>query len=211
MKSRNYGSLVVLALGLLVPLGGAAVAQEGDEIVIHDAAPPVVKQDTKYDAGSTDVAASINVGNILNLHYYPALDLYRKMNFANAKRELDYFLERPDYTKNNPKQREYFSTAHYLRGLIYLDHATGLGRLSRAKSDFEDCLRWDPGFYSAYLGLARVWKEVGDEPAARAVLEYLIGLGPDEQILQRARELMGEGSGAGGAPDEIARDPAADD
>jgi hypothetical protein len=186
-------SLAVLHRGAHDALASRRRARrKEDSIVNHDTGGPVPKRETRYESGPSDLVTRVNVGNILNVQYDSALDLHRRLDFANAKLELDYFIDGHGYPGRNRRQREFFSPTNYLRGLIDLDQATGLG-LSRANPDFDDFLLWDSDSHTAYIGLERVWKEVGDEALPRAVLEYLIGLGPDEIILRQARELSGRG------------------
>src|SRR5262245_5764149 len=82
------------------------------------------------------------VGNILNAHYFPAMNYFKGGRYGQSIVDLDYFIDRVAYTDGNPNQAQYLSTAHYVRGMIYFYHAKGLGRMSLALSDFSDAIRW---------------------------------------------------------------------
>src|SRR5438270_217775 len=80
------------------------------------------------------------LGNMLNAHYFPAIDFYSGGRYKEAEPQLTYVIDRPRYLEANSRQAEFMSTAYYLRGMIYFYHAAGVGRLSIAKQDFEAAL-----------------------------------------------------------------------
>ena len=138
----------------------------------------------------TEIKAGHSIGDILNYHYFPGLKHYRHGNYQSAKKELDYFINRPQYTSMNPRQSEFFSTAHYLRGRIYFYHASGAGRQLLAKNDFEKSIQWDPNNHLSYLELSRVWLDIGNNNAGFAVLKRLLELEPEDKIVQQAKKLF---------------------
>jgi tetratricopeptide (TPR) repeat protein len=174
-----------LACAALLFLPATGVAQSGStdsepgKIVILNRGKFVPKEVTTIDGGPDE-------GGILNAHYFPGLVLYRHANFRAAKDEMDYFINRPQYTRMNPKQAEYFSNAHYVRGTIYLYHASGMGRHVLAKKDFERSIQWNPRNYLSYLELSHVWAAVGLNDQAVSVLHRLLELKPDEAVAQQA-------------------------
>jgi tetratricopeptide (TPR) repeat protein len=119
----------------------------------------------------------------LNAHYFPGLLDYKNGNYRGAKNQMDYFLARPQYTKENPRQAEFFSNGHYIRGIIYFYHTSGRGRYIYAKKDFEQSIRWNPKNYAAYLQLSRVLSKAGQKKQAIAVLYKLLDLKPKEEFI----------------------------
>ena len=101
---------------------------------------------------------------------------------------MDYTLNRPTYTDANPRQGEFLGNAHYIRGMIYFHHASGVGKLLLAKKEFEQAIRWYPKHYDARLELARIWLAVGQKQRATAVLKKLLELKPDEATTRTATE-----------------------
>ena len=136
----------------------------------------------------TNIDAGPAVGDILNAHYFPGLIDYKNGNYAGAKSQMDYFLDRPQYTKENPRQAEFFSYGHYIRGMIYLYHASGRGRYIRSKKDFEQSIRWNSKNYAAYLQLSRVLSKVGQKKQAISVLFKLLDSKPEEKFIQLAKK-----------------------
>jgi len=136
---------------------------------------------TTFDAGPT-------VGDILNWHFFPALSAYNSGRYRSAIADLNYIIQRADYLAPNPRQTEFMSTTHYLRGVIYLYHATGIGRHSLAKSDFESAIKWNPRNHIAYIELSRVYSELGYTEQAALLIEYLLKLNPSEEVSKAAQE-----------------------
>jgi tetratricopeptide (TPR) repeat protein len=135
-------------------------------------------------ARPTNINAGTDVGGILNAHYFPGLIDYKNGNYVGAKNQMDYFLDRPHYTKENPRQAEFFSNGHYIRGIIYFYHASGRGKYIYAKKDFEQSIRWNPKNYAAYLQLSRVLSKIGEKKQAVSILYTLIDSKPKEEIIQ---------------------------
>jgi hypothetical protein len=135
------------------------------------------------------------VGEILNAHFFPGLEDFRRGNYAYAAQQMDYFIARPQYTVMNPRQSEFMSTALYLRGTIYLDHAAGPGRLARALRDLSEATRWNPANEPAYLALARAQTTLGQETKAAETLRSLLGRQPSQEIAGEAARLLQSLSG----------------
>ena len=136
----------------------------------------------------TNIDAGPSHGDILNYHYFPALQLYRRGRFYNARNDLQYLIERPQYLKMNPRQAEFLSNSHYMRGMIYLYHASGPGRHVLAKRDFEESIRWNPKNYMSYLELSHAFVSVGMKAQAISVLRRLLELNPDESVATQAKK-----------------------
>jgi tetratricopeptide (TPR) repeat protein len=130
------------------------------------------------------------VGDVLNAHYFPGLKLYEAGRYRDAYDQLTYVLNSPNYIDGNPNQLLYLTTAYYLRGMIFLYHASGAGRLTLAKQDFENAIQLNDKNYPAYVELARVFSTGGFKDEAIQVLRHLIEIQPDKDILEKAqREL----------------------
>ena len=140
-----------------------------------------MKPMTSYNGGPC-------VGEILNAHYFPGMLEYLDGNFAFAVQQMDYFIARPQYTVMNPKQAEYFSIAHYIRGTIYLYHAEGTGRLALAVEDLEKSIQWNPRNYFARLEIARAYEITGLKGQAIGTLERLLESKPGDSIAEEATQ-----------------------
>jgi tetratricopeptide (TPR) repeat protein len=136
----------------------------------------------------TLIEAGPNVGRILQVHYFPAINFYNAGRYREAEEQLTYVIFRPFYLEGNPRRPEFMSTACYLRGMIYLYHATGVGRFSMAKGDFETAVKWNPLNYVAYLELSRLYSTLGLTEEALSVLRHLLQLMPDESIAVEAQK-----------------------
>ncbi len=129
-------------------------------------------------------------GEILNAHFYPGLLEYLDGNYAYAVSQMDYFIDRPDYTKMNPNQSEYFSIAHYIRGSILLEHAVGNRRFQLAISDLEASINWNKQNYQSYIKLAAAYKETDMKERAVSILKSLLTLPAPETIKQEAVQTL---------------------
>src|SRR5688572_11484959 len=107
------------------------MASERAKIAIINAVPLQRSDNPRIEGGPS-------LGNILEAHFFPAVKYFNLGMYIWAIDDLNYTIDRPSYLDINPRQAEYLSTAHYLRGIIYLYHAEGLGRHSLAKVDFEN-------------------------------------------------------------------------
>jgi tetratricopeptide (TPR) repeat protein len=87
--------------------------------------------------------------------------------------QMDYVLSAQAYLDMNPRRAEYISTAYYLRGMIFLYHAEGLGRHEFAKEDFEAAIKVNPNNYAAFLELSRVYSSLNLKEPAIAILRSL--------------------------------------
>src|SRR5215831_4744228 len=94
------------------------------------------------------------VGDMLNAHFLPAVNWYNSGSYVPAEFDFTYVIRRVSYFNGNPRQAEIMSIACYLRGMIYLYHAEGVGRYALAKADFEQAIKWNPRNYPAYLELS---------------------------------------------------------
>ena len=127
------------------------------------------------------------VGNMLNAHYFPGVNFYNGGRYKEAEEQFRYVIARPQYLEQNAKRPELMSTAHYLRGMIYLYHAKGLGRQMLAKSDFENALKWNSRNYTVYLELSRLYGGLGFREQAISIVQHLLNLAPEEKIAEEAR------------------------
>jgi hypothetical protein len=182
-----------LALTIMTLLGSVttvdSTAQTG-RIVIRNEGRFIPHRITNYPAGPTDPASAVNIGNILNAHYYPGLTFYTLRNYADAKSEMDYVLARPQYIENNPRRNELMSTAHYIRGAIYFHHALGPGRSVLAWNDFEAAIKWNPSNQLAQIELARMMAVTGQKDEAIAKLKQLLSEKPTPTVAEEVgREL----------------------
>ena len=138
---------------------------------------------TNYDVGPC-------VGNVLNVCFFPGLEEYKDGQYRFALEQMNRFLERPQYTSQNPKQAEYHSLGHYIRGMIYLYHAQGLGRHQLAIKDFLESIRWSPKSYSSYFELSQAYAELGLYTDAIETIERLISVEPDPATRQDATKRL---------------------
>jgi hypothetical protein len=75
--------------------------------------------------------------------------------------------------------------------MIMLYHASGTGKLVRAKVDFEQAIRWNANNHLPYFELARLLSMAGLKEQATQVIHQLLDKQPSEEIAQQARkELM---------------------
>jgi tetratricopeptide (TPR) repeat protein len=145
-----------------------------ESVQIIDTGEPVYYPYTNYaDLGP-------QVGNIINAHYFPGMKYYEAGRYRNANNDLSYFIDRSNYTNGNPNQAYYMSTALYARGMIFLHHASGFGRLSLALNDFDAAIKWNSKNYLAYLELSRVFSIAGLNDQAVSILQALLDQHPDD-------------------------------
>src|SRR5205085_2006015 len=130
----------------------------------------------------TDIDGGPVIGAMLNVHFFPGIKDYDSGNYNAAHEQMSYVIKRPSYLEANPRQAEYMSVAHYLRGMIYVYHAEGLGRYSLAKADFEQSIKWNANNYVAYLELSRVYSALGLKGPAAAVLDGMKKFDLDEKL-----------------------------
>jgi len=153
--------------------------------IINNDGPPVLYEATRYPN------LGAQVGEILNAHYFPGINLYEAGNYREAFQQLTYVIDRPTYIDGNPNQILYLTTAYYVRGSIFLYHAAGAGRLTLARQDFQTAIQLNEKNYPAYLELSRVFSTAGLREESAAVLRHLIELNPDKETLEKAeRELV---------------------
>ena len=127
------------------------------------------------------------IGDTLNFHLVPAVNWYNAGSYSASIADFTYVIQRPHYLNGNPRQPEFMSIAHYLRGMIYFYHAKGIGRHALAKSDFESAIKWNPRNYTAYIELSRVYSDLGFTSQATSVLKQLLDLKPNEEISTEAQ------------------------
>ena len=184
---RRIVKCFILFLG--ISLLGFDQTFSQNEIEIHNAKPGLVsKSMTNLNVGSTESQYSINLGNILNAHFFPGLLDYSEGNYSSALAQMQYFIERPQYTKNHPQHLKFLSTAHYICGMIHLYYDFGYARYDRAKENFEKSIQLDPRNHLAYLGISRVLSSVELKEQAIYTLQYLLELKPKEDIAQQAKK-----------------------
>ena len=177
-------ALVVLLWGGR-PMDGTA--QTG-EIVVSNEGKYIPYERTSYPEGPTDPASGVNVGDILNAHYYPGLKFYVHANYKYAKNEMDYFLERPQYIEKHPRRAQFLSIGHYIRGMILYHHASGMGRYALARRDFEEAIRWNAANHLAQLELAKMMAAAGQKDEAISTLNRLLGEKPAEKVAEDVKK-----------------------
>ena len=171
VNGMQRGLILSVIGAIMAGHAGTLVAQDG--IVINNVGVIVPKQQTTFDVGPTDPSAQINTGNILNAHYFPGINFYSRANYKYAKEEMDYVIARPEYIEKNPKRGEIMSIAHFIRGSVYFRHASGLGRLGLARTDFEQSIKWNPENQLARLELARLVATLDQKESAISMLTEL--------------------------------------
>jgi tetratricopeptide (TPR) repeat protein len=178
-----------LILFLGISLLGFDQTFSQNEIEIHNAKPGLgSKPMTNLTVGPTEPQYGINIGNILNAHFFPGLLDYSEGNYSSALAQMQYFIERQLYTKNHPQHLKFLSTAHYICGMIHLYYDFGYGRYDRAKENFEKSIQVDPENHLAYLGISRVLSAVEMKEQAIYILQHLLELKPKEDIAQQAKK-----------------------
>ena len=138
------------------------------------------------DKGYTNFDPGPVTGNMLNIHYFPALRDYSNGQYNIAERDLTFVINHPNALDENPRRGEFYSTAHYTRGMIYLYHASGIGRHRLARADFEAAIKWNPMNFVAYLEISRVYSQLGLKDAAVSSLRKLLDLKPDKTTTDQA-------------------------
>ena len=135
----------------------------------------------------TNINGGPVVGNMLNAHYFPGINLYNGGRYKEAEAEFTYVITRPHYLSENRRRPEYLSTSYYLRGMIYAYHAKGLGHQSMAQEDFEAALQWNPRNYVVFLELSYLYSGLGFQVEATSILRQLLDLKPDDEIVRQAQ------------------------
>jgi tetratricopeptide (TPR) repeat protein len=177
---------------LIVLLLQTALSMPLDQnIKIIDGGPYRPRVDMSFDFGPV-------VGDMLNQHFLPAVNWYNGGTYTAAFGDFNYVITRVHYMDGNPRQAEIMSVALYLRGMIYLHHAEGIGRHAYAKADFEQAIKWNPQNYTAYLELSRVYSELGFNAPASTVLQRLLDMKPGEAIAKEAEAELSKIKGKGG-------------
>jgi hypothetical protein len=171
-------TLILLALlqtGLLSPLPDA------NKVMIIDGGKSRPWERTSFDAGPA-------VGDGLNGHFFPAVIAYNTGIYSYAAADFTYMIERPHYLEGNPRKAEFLSVSHYLRGMIFLYHARGVGRHALAKADFEAALSWNAENYMALLELSRVYSDLGLTKEATLLVQHLLEMTPPKDIVDEAQQ-----------------------
>ena len=161
------GSLL-LAFALLSPAQDVLMQSDRSGVRIINTGRPLTPNTppTQIDGGPVE-------GQMLNIHFFPGVKDFNNGMYAYALSQFNYVLGSPHYLDENPRQAEYISTAYYLRGMIYLYHAEGLGRHRFAKDDFEAATKVNPNNHSAYLELSRVYSALDLKEPAITILRSL--------------------------------------
>jgi tetratricopeptide (TPR) repeat protein len=136
---------------------------------------------THFDAGPA-------AGDELNGHFFPSVIAYNTGRYNYAAGDFSYIIRRPDYLDGNPRKAEFLSISHYLRGMIYLYHAEGVGRHLLAKADFEAAIQWNPENYMAYLEDSRVYSDLGFTKEATSLVQHLLELKPPQNVADEAEQ-----------------------
>lgn len=165
---------------MILSVTNAGALGQVNRISIFNDAESIMTPMTNIDGGP-------DVGNILNFHFFPGLRDYLKGNNRSAMSQLTYFLDRPQYSSMNPKQNQYFSIGHYVRGMIYFYHAQGVGRLELARMEFDSAILRNPNNHFAYLELARVYSLLGFKQQAVLTLQKVLKLNPEGSLAQEVR------------------------
>ena len=137
---------------------------------------------------TTNIDAGPATGFILNYHYFPGINFYNGGRYKEAEEQFTYVIQRPYFLEANTRRPEFMSTAHYLRGMIYLYHATGVGRHNQAKADFESALQWNPRNYVVYIEISRLYSGLGFREQAASIIRHLLELKPDEATAAAAQK-----------------------
>ena len=183
------GIVKCLILFLSVSLVGFDQTFSQNEIEIHNAKPGLGSEPiTNLNVGPNDPQYGINVGNILNVHFFPGLLDYSKGNYQSALGQMQYVIRNKQYIANHPQYLKFLSTAHYICGMIYLYYGSGYGKYASAKENFEKSIHLDPGNHLAYLGISHVLSAVELKEQAIDILQHLLELKPKEDIAQQAKK-----------------------
>ncbi len=158
-----------------------SVLPDATKISIINGGKPAAILRTGFDAGPAP-------GDILNGHFFPAVIAYNTGQYTTAVAESTFLIERANYLSANTRQAEFMSIAHYLRGMIYLYHANGVGRHDSARADFQAAIRWNPTNYMAHLELSRVYSDLGFTKEATSVLNRLLALKPAKDVVEDAEQ-----------------------
>jgi tetratricopeptide (TPR) repeat protein len=137
---------------------------------------------------TTNIDAGPATGFILNYHYFPGINFYNGGRYKEAEEQFTYVTSRPQYLEANPRRPEFMSTAYYLRGMVYLYHANGVGRHNQAKADFEAALQWNPRNYVVYLEISRLYSGLGFREQAVSIIRHLLEMKPDQMIAEAAQK-----------------------
>jgi hypothetical protein len=147
----------------------------------------IIVSEFKTPSPPTQIDGGPVVGEMLNVHYFPGVKDFEIGSYDHALAQFDYVIRRADYLAMNPRQAEYMSVAHYLRGMIYLYHAEGIGRHGLAKGEFEASIKWNPDNYAAYLELSRVYTSLGFSKPALSILQLLKKAKLDSMLMKEVQ------------------------
>jgi tetratricopeptide (TPR) repeat protein len=167
---------MLLQAGLFSPLPDA-----NNGITIIDGGKFTPYKKTEFDAGHA-------AGDGLNGHFFPSVIAYNTGRYNYALGDFTYIVRNHTFLDGNPRKAEFMSITHYLRGMIYLYHAKGIGRHTLAKADFEAAIKWNPANYMAYLELARVYSDLGFIKEASSLVQRLLELEPTQDVVGEAEE-----------------------
>src|SRR5688572_6218504 len=104
-----YFGHLVLVLIIAAIAGQNVAGVDRTKIEIVDTGTYVPYTSTHFDAGPA-------TGDILNAHYFPAMNFYNAGRYKDAEEQFSYVILRPTYIQENPRQAEFLSTSYYLRG-----------------------------------------------------------------------------------------------
>lgn len=155
----------------------------------------IVIKDSKLSSSNTDLV-DIQLGpeteQVTKLHFFPGMKSYINGRYKNASKDLEFFIRYPAQTVRNPFHTELHSSAHYMLGMIYFYHASGKGRLIRARQHFEYSIKWNPRNYKSYIELAHLFSSIELKDHAASVLHRLLELQLPEDVERRAKNILAQ-------------------
>jgi len=172
---------ILLVLMLFPQASPLSPLPDANTITVIDGGKFAPYKKTEFDAGHA-------VGDGLNGHFFPSVIAYNQGRYNYAMGDFSYIVRNNSFLDANPRKAEFMSITHYLRGIIYLYHARGVGRHALAKADFEAAIKWNPANYMAYLELARTYSDLGFDKEATSTIQHLLGLKPTPDVAAEAEE-----------------------
>jgi tetratricopeptide (TPR) repeat protein len=171
---------VVQLLILMLLQVGVPGLPDSNKINIINGGKTMTPTRTTFDAGPAN-------GDGLNGHLFPAVIAYNIGDYQSALQDFTYMIRSPGYLDGNPRKDEFLGIAHYLRGMIYLYHAEGVGRHVLAKADFENAIKLNPTNLIPRLELSRVYSDLGFTAQAISIIKQLLALRPEKDIEDMAQ------------------------
>jgi len=170
---------VLLALAFFQ--SGVSALPDASPVKVIDGGKPREYKPTAFNAGPA-------AGGALNGHFFPSVIAYNTGRYGYALTDLTFLINNNRVIDDNPRKPEFMSVSHYLRGMIYLYHAQGVGRHELAKADFEAAIQWNPTNYVAYLELSRVYSDLGLYKEATSIVQHVLELKPPRDVADEAEQ-----------------------